>query len=132
MKTRCSCIARNTGADRMDKTQGPEEGQNPSLGANDDAVLSPTSKKVLEQCAVRISASPGKEFRPLIARPPSSGTAETSGFHFARRSNPVPNFSARPQPKPARTVGEMEAKSLLSVHGETNAAADAAKVLKHG
>ncbi|WEW58152.1 hypothetical protein PRK78_003619 [Emydomyces testavorans] len=89
----------------MDAFRDPENGQSPSFDISDDAVLSPTSKKILEQCTVAVTASPEKGFRTLIARPPSSGFDGSSGFHFARPNHPVPSFSTRPQPKPARGAG---------------------------
>ncbi|EEP76298.1 predicted protein [Uncinocarpus reesii 1704] len=97
----------------MDQTRALDNREPPSLDHNDDVALSPTSKKVLEQCSVNLTASPGKGFRTL-ARPPSSGLDSSSGFCFARPTHAVPSFSTRPQSNPAAGGSGIKGRLPLS------------------
>ncbi|EEH38319.2 hypothetical protein PAAG_01240 [Paracoccidioides lutzii Pb01] len=68
---------------------------------NDEAALSPMSKKILEKFAIPLAPltlNKDKDFRiapTLISRPPDSGF-DTSGlnFHFAKPKLPTPNFTS--------------------------------------
>ncbi|KKZ68252.1 hypothetical protein EMCG_06075 [[Emmonsia] crescens] len=71
---------------------------------NDEAGLSPTSKKILEKCAIPVTpVTLSRNFHitpTLISRPPNSGL-DTGGFnfHFAKPKLPTPNFTSRSKTK---------------------------------
>ncbi|KAI2015669.1 hypothetical protein LOY97_004804 [Ophidiomyces ophidiicola] len=81
----------------MNQTQDLQTRDDP-IGITDDTALSPTSKKVLEQCSVTVTAPPEEQIRTLISRPVNSDFDGTSGFHFARRNHAITSYSVRPQP----------------------------------
>ncbi|QVM07251.1 hypothetical protein D8B26_001955 [Coccidioides posadasii str. Silveira] len=89
----------------MDQTADLENRQLSPANIDDNVGLSPTSKKVLGHCAVKVVTSPSKDFRTLIARPPNSSLDGNSSFHFARPTHPAPSFSIRPLPRAARGDG---------------------------
>ncbi|KLJ09944.1 hypothetical protein EMPG_14640 [Blastomyces silverae] len=73
---------------------------------SDEAGLSPTSKKILEKCAIPVTpVSLNRTFQitpTLISRPPNSDL-ETGdfNFHFAKPKLLTPNFTSRLKAKPA-------------------------------
>ncbi|OAT00703.1 hypothetical protein, variant 1 [Blastomyces dermatitidis ER-3] len=76
---------------------------------SDEAGLSPTSKKILEKCAIPVtpvSLNSCFQITPtLISRPPNSDleTGEFN-FHFAKPKLPTPNFTSRLKAKPAGSI----------------------------
>lgn len=71
--------------------------------------LSPASKEIIEKCAVSappmVSNQDVRAMPTVISRPPSSAPDNVTGFHFAKPSHPIRNFS-RSQLKPAGSLNQ--------------------------
>ncbi|PGH13095.1 hypothetical protein AJ80_06467 [Polytolypa hystricis UAMH7299] len=109
----------------------PEDETYVSTLDNDVSGLSPTSRKIIEDCSVPVSTgASNKEPRPppaLIFRPPSSGV-DAVGFHFAKPSHPTPKFSARPQLRQTRAV---EPKLATSINNTQQSLANDVTLIWH-
>ncbi|OJD25716.1 hypothetical protein ACJ73_02917 [Blastomyces percursus] len=76
---------------------------------SDEAAFSPTSKKILEKCAIPVTpVSLDSTFQitpTLISRPPNSDLQTREfNFHFAKPKLPTPNFISRLKAKPAGSI----------------------------
>lgn len=78
---------------------------------NDEACLSPESRRLLEKCTAEIASGSNKEpsVSALISRPVSSDL-DVADFQFARPALQMPKLSGRSQARPSGTKSMQETR----------------------